>query len=111
MLTKGVEPCGVCPLYATHFFDKNSIWGLDRMALLKNMPDRKKERGYCFHSWRLFFNTYLLSNNVAPIKVDAVLDHSTGVSSVQEIYTNFTEADFTEIYEVQKKLFYELKYW
>ncbi len=48
---------------------------------------------------------------MAPIKVDAVLDHSTGVSSVQEIYTNFTEADFTEIYEVQKKLFYELKYW
>lgn len=79
--------------------------------LVENMPERNEERGYCFHSWRHFYNTYLLSNNISPVKVAAVLGHSTGVSSVQERYTNFTEADYKEIYEVQSKLFNELKFW
>lgn len=77
----------------------------------RTMPECKKERGYTFHSWRHFFNTYLLSENVSPIKVAAVLGHSTGVSSVQEIYTNFTEENYQEIYMAQEKLFKELKYW
>lgn len=77
----------------------------------RKMPERKKERGYTFHSWRHFFNTYLLSENVSPVKVAAVLGHSTGISSVQEIYTNFTEENYTEIYAAQKKLFTILKYW
>ena len=79
--------------------------------LVENMPERNEERGYCFHSWRHFYNTYLLSNNISPVKVAAVLGHSTGVSSVQERYTNFTEADYKEIYEVQSKLFNEMKFW
>lgn len=82
-----------------------------RDILLKNMPELKNERGYCFHSWRHFTNTYLLSQNVSPVKVAAVLGHSTGVSSVQESYTNFTEDDYLEIYEKQSLLFNELKYW
>ena len=95
------------------FYDVAETMASDtlREVLQKNMPERKKERGYCFHSWRHFFNTYLLSKNVSPIKVAAVLGHSTGVSSVQERYTNFTEADYQEIYEQQKKLFADLKYW
>ena len=79
--------------------------------LVGNMPERNEERGYCFHSWRHFYNTYLLSNNISPVKVAAVLGHSTGVSSVQERYTNFTEADYKEIYDVQSVLFNELKFW
>lgn len=75
------------------------------------MPDKKKEHGYSFHSWRHFYNTYLLSENISPVKVAAVLGHSTGVTSVQEVYINFTEENYTEIYAAQKKLFYELKYW
>ena len=75
------------------------------------MPEEKKEHGYSFHSWRHFFNTYLLSQNISPVKVAAVLGHSTGVSSVQERYINFTENDYEEIYEFQRKLFNELKYW
>lgn len=82
-----------------------------RELLVKIMPEKKKERGYCFHSWRHFFNTYLLSQGVPPIKVASVMGHSTGISSMQEMYTNFTEADYQEVYEVQKKLFEELKYW
>lgn len=82
-----------------------------REVLLKYLPEKKKERGYCFHSWRHFTNTYFLSQNVSPVKVASMLGHSTGVSSVQERYTNFTEADYQEIYENQSKLFKELKYW
>ncbi len=95
------------------FYDVGATKASDslRKVLYANMPERKEERGYCFHSWRHFYNTYLLSNNVNPIKVAAVLGHSTGVGSVQERYTNFTEADYKEIYEIQQKLFDELKYW
>ena len=79
--------------------------------LAKYMPERKKEKGYCFHSWRHFFNTYLLSKNVSPVKVAAVLGHSVGLTSVQSAYTNFTEADYEEVYEQQKILFKLLRYW
>ncbi len=79
--------------------------------LVANMTERNEERGYCFHSWRHFYNTYLLSKNISPVKVASVLGHSTGVSSVLERYTNFTEADYKEIYEVQCELVKELKYW
>ena len=82
-----------------------------RELLVKIMPERKKERGYCFHSWRHFFNTYLLSQGVPPIKVASVMGHFTGISSMQERYTNFTEADYQEVYEKQRQLFNELKYW
>ena len=82
-----------------------------RKVLVKNMPERRKERGYCFHSWRHFYNTYLISNNVSSVKVSSVLGHSTKTGSVQERYTNFTEADYKEIYNLQSKLFNELKFW
>ena len=39
------------------------------------------------------------------------MGHSTWISSMEERYTNFTEADYQEVYEMQKKLFDELKYW
>lgn len=95
------------------FYDVGATKASDVLhrVLVKNMPERNEERGYCFHSWRHFFNTYLLSKNISPVKVAAVLGHSTGVSSVQERYTNFTEADYKEIYEIQSVLFNELKFW
>ena len=37
------------------------------------MDNDKQSRGLCFHSWRHFFNTYLLAENVPPVKVAAVL--------------------------------------
>ena len=73
--------------------------------LVKTMPEKRNEHGYCFHSLRHFANTYFLSQGIAPIKVACVLGHSTGVSSMQERYTNFTENDFTEFYEVQSELY------
>lgn len=95
------------------FYDVGATKASDslRKVLNENIPERKKECGYCFHSWRHFYNTYLLSNNINPIKVAAVLGHSTGVGSVQERYTNFTDADYKEIYDIQSQLFNELKFW
>ena len=95
------------------FYDVGATRASDslRKVLASNIPEQQKKRGYCFHSWRHFYNTYLLSNNINPIKVAAVLGHSTGVGSIQERYTNFTEADYKEIYEVQSKLFNELRFW
>lgn len=82
----------------------NRASNLLREMLVKSMPEKRKEHGYCFHSLRHFANTYFLSQGIAPIKVACVLGHSTGVSSMQERYTNFTENDFNEFYEVQSEL-------
>ena len=80
-----------------------------REMLVKTMPEKRKEHGYCFHSLRHFANTFYLSKGVLPIKVACVLGHSTGVSSMQERYLNFTEKDFSEFYDIQSELFKFLK--
>lgn len=76
-----------------------------RDMLVKTMPKERELHGYCFHSLRHFACTFYLSENIAPVKVAAMLGHSTGVSSMQERYTNFTEENYKEIYAVQEKLF------
>ena len=76
-----------------------------RNMLLKTMPEKREKHGYCFHSLRHFSNTYYLSKGIAPIKVASVMGHSTGVSSMQERYTNFNENDFSELYSIQSELF------
>ena len=89
-------------------FDKlsdNRASYLLRKMLVKIMPDKRKEHGYCFHSLRHFSNTFYLSRGVSPIKVASVMGHSTGVSSMQERYTNFSENDFYEFYKIQSELF------
>lgn len=79
-----------------------------RTILIKNIPEIRKEKSLSFHSWRHFFNTYLLSQNIAPIKVASVLGHSTkDISSMTMRYCNFTVDDFGEIIEAQK-VFYHL---
>ncbi len=83
----------------------NRASNLLRGMLTKTMPLKREAHGYCFHSLRHFSNTYYLSQGIAPIKVASVMGHSTGVSSMQERYTNFTENDFAEFYLVQSKLY------
>ena len=75
-----------------------------RNMLIKTMAEKRKIHGYCFHSLRHFANTYFLSKGILSIKVASVLGHSTGVSSMQERYTNFTENDFSEFYDIQAEL-------
>lgn len=65
---------------------------------------RKDGRNITFHSTRRFFNTYMLSKNVPPIKVAAVMGHSAGASKMQDLYSNWKPEHFPEIYEEQEKL-------
>ena len=80
-----------------------------RKILIQTMPEKRKANGYCLHSFRHFCSPQMLSENISPVKVAAVLGHSVGtVSDIQKTYTNFTEADFKELYEFQEKYFHLL---
>ncbi len=83
----------------------NRASDLLREMLIKTMTEKRKVHGYCFHSLRHFANTYYLSKGILPIKVACMLGHSTGVSTMQERYLNFSEKDFTELYAIQSELF------
>lgn len=65
---------------------------------------KKDGRNITFHSTRRFFNTYMLSKNVPPIKVAAVMGHSAGASKMQDLYSNWKPEHFPEVYEEQEKL-------
>jgi len=69
-----------------------------------HMDKERVKRNLCFHSWRHFCNTFLLAENVPPVKVAAVLGHSTGAGSMQERYTNWSPDMFPEVYAAQAKL-------
>lgn len=79
-----------------------------RKMLINTMPEKRTKHGYCFHSIRHFSNTYFLSKEISPVKVASIIGHSTGVSSMQERYTNFTENDFADFYFLQSELFHFL---
>lgn len=81
---------------------------LNKIMDLLGMSEEKEKRKLCSHSWRHFFNTYLLANNVPEIKVKAVLGHSSGTGSMTERYTNWRPEMFPEIYVLQEKLFNDL---
>lgn len=81
-----------------------------RNVLEQIMPDIRKEKLLSFHSWRHFFNTFLLSQGVAPIKVASVLEHSTrDVSQMTLRYCNFSVTDFAEIIKAQRHLYHLLR--
>ncbi len=103
--TKLISTIPDCKEFVFDSLSDNRASTLLRDMLIKTIPEKRIEHGYCFHSLRHFANTYFLSQGIAPIKVACVLGHSTGVSSMQERYTNFTENDFTEFYKIQSKLY------
>jgi integrase len=63
---------------------------------------RRKKRNLTFHSWRHFFNTFLLTENVTDAKVMAVTGHVT--NNMKEHYTHFDTTKFSEVIEAQKRL-------
>ena len=63
-----------------------------------------KGEGLCFHSWRHFFNTWLMAENVPPAKVRAVMGHSEGRGAMTDLYTDWTPEMFPEVYAAQGKL-------
>jgi integrase len=62
----------------------------------------REERHLTFHSWRHFFNTYLLTENVTDTKVMEVTGHLTEKS--KKTYTHFDTTKFSEVVEAQKNL-------
>jgi integrase len=65
---------------------------------------QKADRQLSFHSWRHFFNTWLLSHNVPPAKVQAAMGHSVGPGSMTDTYAHWQASDFPEVYAAQEKL-------
>jgi integrase len=64
--------------------------------------EERKRRNLTFHSWRHFFNTYLLTANVTDAKVMAITGHVT--EKMKKHYTHFDTTKFTEVTEAQKRL-------
>jgi integrase len=64
--------------------------------------DQRKQRNLTFHSWRHFFNTFLLTANVTDAKVMAITGHVT--EKMKDHYTHFDTTKFTEVTEAQKRL-------
>lgn len=67
-----------------------------------------KDPGLCFHSFRHFFNTWLMAENVPPAKVRAVMGHSEGRGTMTAVYTDWSPEMFPEVYAAQGKLMGEL---
>jgi integrase len=68
-----------------------------------NIPEGERERrGLTFHSWRHFFNTTLLMENVTDSKVMALTGHVS--KGMKRRYTHFKTEEFTEVKAVQEKL-------
>jgi integrase len=64
--------------------------------------EQRKERNLTNHSWRHFFNTYLLAEDVSDAKVMAVTGHVT--KKMKEHYTHFDTTSFVEVMAAQQKL-------
>jgi integrase len=62
----------------------------------------RNERHLTFHSWRHFFNTYLLTENVNDAKVMEVTGHLTEKNKRR--YTHFDATKFFEVTDAQKNL-------
>jgi integrase len=58
------------------------------------------------HSLRAFFNTYLESKNISDAKIKAVIGHKD--STMTGNYTYWKPDMFTDIHEVQNKLYMEI---
>lgn len=90
-------------------FDLRQTTPYDHLCLvMENCGIDKKARGLTFHSWRHFCNTYLLSKNVAKVKVDSIIGHTDAQTKVQKLYTHFNASDYTEVMALQSSLYYQL---
>ena len=76
---------------------------LDR-ALRKIGIDEKtrKEKGYSFHSWRHYFNSFMRSNNIADSKLQRLTGHRS--DKMTEHYTHFNHKDFSDVAKLQNKI-------
>jgi integrase len=84
-----------------------SISNINETLDLQMPPDvaaQKEDRNLSFHSWRHFFNTYLFTENISPVKVNFIIGHSSGAGSMADAYLHFTPEHYPEVYAAQDKL-------
>ncbi|GHV93112.1 hypothetical protein AGMMS50268_36150 [Spirochaetia bacterium] len=62
----------------------------------------QSKRGLHMHSWRHFFNAFLLMENITDDKVMALTGHST--KQMKERYTHFDGSKFTDVKALQEKM-------
>ena len=64
--------------------------------------EKIKERNITFHSWRHFFNTLLMRNNIAINKIQNVIGHKT--DEMTKHYNHFELKDYEDILLIQEGL-------
>lgn len=103
-MVNNLNPFGWMFSFEIHAFQRDFKTGLKK-AEVENVEDRLLS----FHSWRHFFNTYMLSHIPgSEPKIAAIMGHRTGSTAVRDVYTNFKKEDLNEILEWQSKLFHML---
>jgi integrase len=90
---RAAKPLGRAAVIKSFFKALNTI-GIDET--------QRTERNLTFHSWRHFFNTYLLTENISDAKVMEVTGHLTEKNKKR--YTHFDATKFYEVMEAQKSL-------
>lgn len=75
----------------------------------EKMLNEKDKRNLTFHSFRYFVNTYLISNNINPEKVNFVIGHSERKGSMMQLYTSWKPEMYDDVRQLQDKLLDELK--
>lgn len=79
-----------------------------RQALYRSYSDEmrnsKDNKCLTFHSFRHFFNTYLLSNDIKKEKVDFIMGHSAGRGSMTELYTSWKPEMYNDVLKLQEEL-------
>lgn len=83
----------------------NHVYQKFRAACISlGIEERREKDNLHIHSFRHFYNTFLLSENIPGVKVDAILGHKDKERTMQRIYTNWEPAHFNDVQEVNKKL-------
>jgi integrase len=75
-----------------------SLW--EALAAIGIDENERKERGLCFHAWRHFFNTRLVSANVSASVVRSAIGHSS--ERMTDHYTHIALYDMDELRAVQE---------
>ncbi len=88
--------------------DKPVYGSTVREALYHSYSEKMKSaidnKCLTFHSFRHFFNTYLLSNDIKKEKIDFTMGHSSGKGSMMELYTSWKPEMYNDVLTLQEEL-------
>ena len=75
-----------------------------KSSFSEQMKCQAKDRRLTFHSFRYFFNTYLISNNINEEKVNFIIGHSSGKNSMMKLYTTWKPSHYEDVRRLQNQL-------